>query len=371
MLTIIPETFELKFHHLVGAACAVFLACAALPALAGPIQPFLDNLVRKEKLPGAVLLVSGPQGRQIAVSGVANRETREPMSANTRFYIASSGKLVTAAVIQQMLLDRRFKLSDPIFGWVKDIKGIGKLRNVRTATIEQLLKHRSGLAEYYTDDFEEAAAGQPDKRWSVEESLGFAFGEEAMSKAGREYNYSDTNYVLLGRLIEQVDQAAYAASVLRRIFDPLGLTSTTIGATRGDAGLAHGYAAAGRNQFEDVSYLGWNAITGDGAVVTTVSDYETFLLALFRDARLLPAKVVAQMCSAQAEDPDSGYGLGCMVEDTPWGEAWGHDGSISGFNAETWYIPEIGVTVVFFTNGDFKSDDPDIVVKAVKAYLKK
>lgn len=56
---------------------------------------------------------------------------------------------------------------------------------------------------------------------------------------------------------------------------------------------------------------------------------------------------------------------------TPWGEAWGHNGAISGFNADTWNIPKRGVTVVFFTNGDFRSDDPDVVVRAVRAYLKK
>ncbi len=355
---------------IVSAALALLACATPLLAIAGPIQPYLDQLVKKEKLPGAVLLISGPQGRQVAASGVANLKTLEPMTENTRFYIASSGKLVTSAAMLQLVQEKRLRLAEPVFTWIKDVKGIGKLRNIRSVTVEQLLKHRSGLAEYYTDEFEAAAEKQPEKRWSADESLAFAFDEDAQAKPGREYNYTNTNYVLLGRLLEQVDQTSYASSVQRRIFDPLGMSNTSIGTIKANAGLAHGYKAKGRNKFENVSYSGWNAITGDGAVVTTVADYESFLLALFRDAKILPSKIVAQMCTPQDEEPDSGYGLGCSIDDTPWGVAWGHNGSISGFNADTWYIPKLGVTVVFFTNGDYKSDDPEIVVKAVKAYLK-
>lgn len=362
----------MKPHHILGAAIAALLVgMAASSAVAGPIQPFLDQFVKKEKLPGAVLLISGPQGRQIAVSGVANLKTKEPITADTRFYIASSGKLATAAATLQMVQEKRLKLDEPVFNWVKNVKGIDKLRNIRSVTVEQLLKHRSGLAEYYNDDFEDEAAQRPQKRWSADESLAFAFGEKAQSKPDQEHNYTNTNFVLLGRIMEEVDQTSYANSVQRRIFTPLGMSASSIGAPKATTGLAHGYAADERDKLEDVSYSGWSAITGDGAVVTTAANYEAFLLALFRDGKVLPPKTVAQMCRPQREELDSGYGLGCANEETPWGDAWGHNGSIPGFNADTWFIPKLGVTVVFFTNGDYQSDEPDVVVKAVKAYLKK
>ena len=123
----------------------MLLAHAAMPAWAGPIQPLLDRLVKEERLPGAVLLVSGPEGRQIAAAGVANRQTLEPMTPHTRFYIASSGKLVTATMALQLVQEGRLGLSDPVLPWVSDIEGITGLRNIRVVTLEQLLKHRSGL----------------------------------------------------------------------------------------------------------------------------------------------------------------------------------------------------------------------------------
>lgn len=360
----------MKHHRFFGAAIAALLVTiSAAPTMAGPIQPFLDQFVKKEKLPGAVLLVSGPQGRQIAVAGVANRKTQEPVTPDTRFYIASSGKLATAAATLQLVQEKRLKLNEPVFNWVKSVKGIDKLRNIRTVTLEQLLKHRSGLAEYYDDDFEAEAAAQPQKRWSADESLAFAFGQKAQSRPDHEYNYTNTNFVLLGRIIEEAEQASYASAIERRLFKPLGMAASSIGAPKATAGLARGYSADERDRLQDVSYSGWSAITGDGAVVTTAADYEAFLLALFRDGKVLPMKTAAQMCSPQREEPGSGYGLGCSNEETPWGPAWGHNGSIPGFNADTWYLPKIGVTVVFFTNGDY--EDPDVVVKAVKAYLKK
>lgn len=359
----------LKPLHFFVATAAVLVLAAPAMALAGPLQRFLDQLVKKEKLPGAVLLVSGLDGRQIATAGVANLKTQEPVTEHTRFYIASSGKLVTAVAALQLVQENKVKLKEPAYKWVKGIEGIQALRNIRSVTVEQLLKHRSGLAEYYTDAFGEDANDNRDKRYSIQESLAFAYDEDAEFKPGAEYGYNNSNYVVLGGVIEQADNTSYAKAVQRRIFDAVGMPSSTVGAKPASAGLAHGYDFD-RGRPTDVSYTGWNAITGDGAVVTTAGDYAAFLNALFRDSKLLPAKTVAQMCKPQVEEPSSGYGMGCSIVDTPWGEAWGHDGSITGFNAETWFIKRLGITVVFFTNGDFKSDEPDLLVRAVKAYLK-
>ena len=353
----------------VGVATVLALAVPSL-AVAGSIQSFLERLIKKEKLPGAVLLISGPNGRQIATAGVANLKTQEPVTEHTRFYIASSGKLVTAVAALQLVEENKVKLKAPAFKWVKGIGGIKDLRNIRSVTVEQLLKHRSGLAEYFGDGFGEDANENRTKRYSAEESLAFAYGEDPEFKPGAEYGYNNTNYVLLGSLIEKADNTSYAKAIQRRIFNRVGMASTSIGARPSESGLARGYEFE-RNRRKDVSYTGWNAITGDGGVVTTAGDYAAFMHALFRESKLLSARMVERMCQAQEEEPDSGYGMGCRHSDTPWGVAWGHDGSITGFNAETWYIKSLDLTVVFFANGDFQSEEPDVLVRAVKAYLKR
>jgi D-alanyl-D-alanine carboxypeptidase len=346
----------------------LFAASPNVALAAGPLQQYLDRLAAAEKFPGAVLLVSDPKGREVALAGLANLKTREPVSAQTRFYVASCGKLATAAVVLQLVEEKKLRLSDSVYPWVKSIPNISKLRNIREVKIEQLLNHRSGLAEYFTDDFEAQAAAQPGKIFSVDESLAFAFGEPAQAHPGQGYSYTNTNYVLLGRLIEEAEQASYAAVLKRRIFDVVGMSNTTVGA-QGGPGVARGYGGKGRKR-DDVSFLGWNAVTGDGAIVTTALDYEAFLHALFRDSKLLPRAAVARMCRVQQEEPDSGYGLGCSVNPTRWGEAWGHSGVVTGYNAEAWFIPKSGVTVVFLANGDYINDDVDVVKGATRAFLK-
>lgn len=363
---------KLSFQPLTTAALTALLTLALAPAAhAGPLQAFLDRFIEKEDLPGAVLLVSGPDGREIAASGVARRKPREDMTPETRFYIASSGKLTTATATLQLVKEGKLQLDEPVWPRLKDVPGLAKLRNIQSVTLDQLLKHRTGLAEYYTDEFEAKASRQPDKRFSAAESLAFAYGERPQGKPGRQHEYTNTNYVLLGELVERTDRQPFERALQQRIFGPVGMSHTSVGARKTEKGLAHGYSYDDEGRLRDISASGWSAITGDGPIVTTAADYEAFLFALFRDGKLLPKAQVARMCTPQAEEPDSEYGLGCQVMDTPWGQAWGHNGSVPGFNADTWYIPKLGIAVVFMTNGDPDSEDPDIVVRAVKAYLKK
>ena len=166
---------RLPLWRLLAVPCIGLFGASA--ALAGDLQPFLDRFIEKEDLPGAVLLVSGPQGRQVVASGVARRKPREAMTTDTRFYIASSGKLTTATAALQLVKEGKQQLDEPVWPRLKDVPGLAQLRNIQSVTLDQLLKHRTGLAEYYTDAFEAKARRQPDKRFSAAESLAFAYGE--------------------------------------------------------------------------------------------------------------------------------------------------------------------------------------------------
>lgn len=338
-------------------------------ARAEPLQPTLDRIARQDKLPGAVLLVSGPNGRQFVASGRANVWSRAPMLPNTRFYIASSGKLVTTAAILQLVGEGRIALSDRIYNAVKGIPGIDRLANVREVTLAQLLTHRSGMAEYYADAFTNAADKQKDRIFSADESLAYAYGLAAEDRPGNAYSYCNTNFVLLGRIIELLDRSSYADSLKRRIFDRAGMTATTVGARRGASNLAYAHVRDDDGPWQDVSHAGWNSITGDGGIVTTAADYEAFLFALFRDGRLLPARELRQALTVPRGNQEDSYGHGVEVKSSAWGALYGHDGYIPGFTAETWYLAELKTAVVFLTNGD-RARDTDVVKQIVRAYLR-
>ncbi len=350
---------SLQLLRLVSISLFVF----ANASLAGAqnLQQFLDKTIKEERVAGAVLLVISPKGREFAVAGLADLKLRDAVKENTRFYIASSGKLMTSAVIFQLEQEGKLSLQAKAANLMAPFPGLGRIDHIKSVTVEQLLKHRSGLAEYYGDEFEKAASKDPSKRWNVEESLKFIFDEKANDQPGRAYEYVNTNYVLLGHLIASLDRGTYENSLKGRLFEHLALANTTVGARPSESNLAHGYARNERGQNKDVSQSGWSAITGDGAIVTTASDYAVFLRALFRDQRILQKENVRRMCERQREEPGSDYGLGCMVLKTRGGDAWGHNGSIPGFSAQAWYIPKGDTTIVFFANGDVEADSAEFI----------
>lgn len=354
--------------RMAAAACFV-LALGAGQCLASEsaLHTYLARFVDDARLPGAVLAVTSPAGTVVATAGVAQVASNEPVRPDTRFYIASSGKLMTSAAVLQLEQAGKFQLKDKVVHLIEPFAGMRGIANIERVTVAHLLKHRSGLAEYYGDAFERAAQKAPNKRWSVAESLSFIVDEDANDEPGASYEYVNSNYVLLGHLIASQDRSTYEQAIRQRLIQPLGLTHTTVGARADEPNLAHGYEQTRNGRLKDVSHGGWSAVTGDGGIVTTAPDYGVFLRALFRDHKVVGKEAVRRMCTRQREEPDADYGLGCMVIRTQGGDAWGHNGSITGFNAEAWYVPKLDVSMVLLANGAYEAESADIIRQVLKA----
>lgn len=353
-------------------ATALWAVAAAVPTVAQAadaqaLQRYLNSFVQAQELPGAVLAVTDAAGSVVVASGQANLATGAPVTPDTRFYIASSGKLMTGAAVLQQVEAGQYRLQDKVLRLLEPFAGLRRIANIDRVTVEQLLKHRSGLAEYYDDAFERAARKQPNKRWTAAESLSFIVDEEANDEPGASHEYVNSNFVLLGHLVASQDGQSYEQSIRRRLIEPLRLTHTTVGADPSDDRLAHGYTLNRRGRPADVSRGGWTAITGDGAIVTTAGDYDRFVRALLRDGQVLSKSAVQRMCTRQREEPDADYGMACMVIRTAGGDAWGHNGAIDGFNAETWYVPKRDVSIVLLANGEYEADSTDIIRQVLKA----
>jgi D-alanyl-D-alanine carboxypeptidase len=274
---------------------------------------------------------------------------------------------MTGAAVLQQVQAGRYRLQDKVLRLLTPFAGLRRIAQIERVTVEQLLKHRSGLAEYYGDAFERAARKSPDKRWTAAESLAFIVDEDASDEPDAGYEYVNSNYVLLGHLVASQDGQTYEQAIRRRLIEPLRLTHTTVGADPSDPSLAHGYTLNRRGRPADVSRGGWTAITGDGAIVTTAGDYDRFVRALLRDGKVLERPMVQRMCTRQREEPDADYGMACMVIRTVGGDAWGHNGAIDGFNAEVWYLPRRDVSIVLLANGEYDADSAGIIRQVLKA----
>lgn len=338
----------------VGVVIALIAAIAfATPVTAQDLelQQMLDSFVASEEIPGAALLISAPDRRWLVTSGVADLETETPVTPKTRFYAASVGKMPVAAAILSLVEEGTLSLDQEVWPLVDDIAGIERLENADIVTLVQLLNHTSGLSEYLVDEFASASAAAPAKVWSPEEALAFAYNDPAPADIGQVFEYTNTNYVLLGHILATISGSLEAA-LARHVFDPAGMVDSSVGADESDKLLARGYIDDGQT---DVSLQAWNSILGDGPIITNVLDVEKFTFALLRDERIVSAGLLAQMTTGS--DLEESYGLGIGVDEDDWGEWFGHSGGYDGFEADVRYYPDDEVALIYLSNGNQISEE--------------
>lgn len=313
------------------------------------LQALFSNWLDEEEIAGGALLISTPDVRWIVTAGVSNRETQTQVTPDTRFYAASTGKMIVAAAILTAVDEGRIALDDPVDGFLTTLEGADQLDRAGTVTIEQLLNHSSGLPEYLTYDFLDASFAAPTTRWSASDALAYAYDEPAIP-AGDRFEYTNSNYVILGHILETLD-GSLAQSLQRWVFRRADMMATTVGAPP-DPGtqFAHGYDVDG----EDVSALGWNSILGDGPVITTVGDLEAFARALFASQRIISFASRDDMVTPSTLEPY--YGLGVGIDEDDFGIFYGHAGGYDGFEADLRYYPDHDLVLTYLVNGNQLSD---------------
>lgn len=348
-------------------ALAPILGFTALQALAPQhpaLQAELESLVKESGAPGASLAVILPGGRLItATAGVADRERGTPMRPDHRLFSGSIGKTYVAAVVLQFAAEGRLSLDDPLAKHLGDRPWYPRLPNGPAITLRHLLSHASGLPEYVEQEaLWQAIAANPDRSWTPEARLSYILGARPHFPAGRGFAYADTNYILLGMVVERVTGRSYEEVQAERLLNPLGLGETRAANRRELPGLCAGYSALpaffhqptktgeeGRYGFNP--QLEW---TG-GGLVGTASDLARWGAALFggkvlSEAWLTRMRTPSGWPTGMADGAE--YGLGLILWQTPYGPAWGHSGFVPGFNAVLEHLPQRGITLALMCNSD-------------------
>ncbi len=329
---------------------------AAQDTYQAELEELFAEILREEGIPGGVLLVSAPNERYMAAVGVANLETGQPVTPDTRFYAGSTGKMLIAAAILVAVDEGRIALDDPIDRFLASIHGADALDRAGLVTIEHLLNHSSGLPEYLGEDFFIASYDVPETRWTVAEALSYARGKEAIAP-GTRFEYTNTNYVILGHILATLD-GSLAESLQRWVLRHAQMSATTIGAPPNPGDLfAHGYSPDG----QDVSALGWNSVLGDGPIMTTAADLEAFGRALFTQQTIISNATRRVMGTPSELNP--GYALGLVIGLDDFGIWAGHAGGYDGFQADLRYYPQSDLLLTYLVNGNQQSD-VDILTEA-------
>jgi D-alanyl-D-alanine carboxypeptidase len=315
-----------------AAVVVALTVCVTAATAAPPKRENLASLARtlvRSGAPGAIVYVRTPTATRSGAAGFADLGAHVSMRAADHFRIASVSKAFVSAVVLQLEAEGKLDIDDSVEKWLP-----GAVPNGSAITLRELMNHTSGLFDYTADpDFGNAVLTNPSRSWAPRELLSYGVAHAPLFAPGQNWQYSNTNYVVLGLVAEAVAGKPLGQSLRERIFTPLGLSSTTFPLEIAlDPAFVHGYVTLGGSSLIDAAPLlnptyAWAA----GAIVSNARDVTAFYRALFT-GKVLPARQFAEM-KAAAQFSGT-YGLGIEFEFTKCGRAYGHNGSLPGWRNE-------------------------------------
>lgn len=298
-------------------------------------------------IPGAILLEKQGSSKQLLAAGRADITSNESLQARAKFRIGSITKTFVATVVLQLAQEGRVSLDAPIDQYLP-----GLLNDQGTITVRELLNHTSGLYDYTAN--QDWFIGTTQNRvFQPEDLISMTKDEPLAFTPGSQWQYSNTNYIVLGMLVQTVTKHNLGTELQHRIFDPLNLQNTSFPTSSGNIKgyYAHGYVLNENNQPLDVTSLNPSGAWAAGAIVSNAKDVAHFYRALFQGKLLNPA-MLTQMQTAVNEAPGDTsfqYGLGIERVEDACGVIWGHGGQIFGYQSAAYWNPSINRMVVFAT----------------------
>ena len=313
------------------------------------VERYLDEESAYKGFQGVALVAQGNEIKFAKAYGNADYDDNIVNKVNTRFAIASNTKQFTAVAIMQLMEDGKINLDDTID------KYFPKFKYANQITVRELLQMRSGLVDYLNaaelyfkdeeslkilNDYREKAYFDEyvsDSRWTADIILNNLYLSELQFEPGQAYNYCNTNYYLLGLIIEQASGVSYEDYIKENIFKPCGMKISSMSAEDTDA-KGHGSVESG----EIVVNPKFTFAAGN--IYTNVYD-------LLRWERMLhTGKLLSQESYNEMITPseDSGYGFGLIISDG----IIRHSGVIDGFNSYTEYDSAKDITIIILENYD-------------------
>ena len=346
----------------VPVAAAIALGAVGGAASAAPSKGEAESLKSRAQglvddgYPAALAAVSDAEGESAGVAvGKGNLETGQapPMDGEVR--IGSNTKTFVAVVVMQMVQEGRVGLDEPIETYLPGlIRGEGI--DGSKITVRQLLQHTSGLPEHTDYYFSSNAAALENIQHYIpaRDLLDVALSKPAAFEPGTQWSYSNTNYIVLGMLIERVSQRPVGEQIDQRIIKKLGLSHTYFPAP-GDRSIKgthpQGYHLSVDGELEDITEMDPAWAWAAGAMVSTPSELNTFFQAVL-DGRLLTQTSIDEMKNGAVDasshlGPGTVYGLGLIGTSLSCGgTSWGHGGTIHGYQTDNAVGPD-GTAAIF------------------------
>lgn len=358
----------------------------AKSALDEDFQATLDDFQRRYSFPGATaayVLNDGTVG--VAATGFSDAEAGILMTSHSRMLAASIGKSFVAAVLISLSCEGVLDLDAPISQWLGNRPWFSRLPGHDVITLRHLMTHSSGLPDHV---YQKKFADEVSSRWREEENpftpedlITFILDLPQLFKPGKGWSYTDTGYILIGLVIEELTGRSFYNEIRDRFLLPNNLDLTAPADSRFLPGLASGYVS------ED-NVFGFPCKTTDsngmllwhpgiewagGGLVSSSEDLARWGWVLFR-GNALPEGCLKELINSvpvNRETEDIRYGAGIAVyRNGPHGTVYGHGGWIPGYSSSLRYYNDYGIAIAFQINTDIGiADDSTPVLREMEARL--
>lgn len=322
-------------------------------SLAEALQSALEDASRGIATPGSVAAVRFADGSAwVGTYGVSRSDTGAPVTDDLAFRAGSITKTLIAAVVLQLVDEGELSLEDTADAWYPQIP------NAAQVTLRDLLGHTSGLRSYTEiGEFYSALSEDDPDDPGIDTIIGWSADDGPQFAPGAAYSYSNTNYFVLGRILERELDEELDVVLARRVYGPVGLEHTWIDGY-GEPSEPTEVSGGHLNGLPDRP-LSPDWRWASGGLNADARDLVRWAEALV-DGDLVPADLREDMFSPSALSVSAGesYGLGVRVRDLPCGRALGHTGSTMGFQSDMFRTDQ-GVTIVTHAN-DFFSEASEI-----------
>ncbi len=309
----------------------------------------------KTAVPGVLVGVWDGSGHAyVHAFGYADLAKRRPLSAADHFRIGSNTKTFVVAVLLQLVDEKRLSLDDPISRFSIGVT----IPNADKITVRELCQMRSGLFEAYDSPEMAKMNVKPNMTFDPRTIIRWAVRQRPYFPPGQGYHYSNTNYLIIGLIVERVAHDTVGDQIRKRLIAPFGLTHTLYPETQTMPDpWAHGYALDAHRRWEDVSgTIPVSLMGAAGAMISDMGDMKRWIELYVTGKTSAPATYRALTQCVPTGQPGLafGLGLGCSVG---W---YGYTGGLPGYNTADYYFPATGAMVVAWVDVQANSPSPGV-----------
>jgi CubicO group peptidase (beta-lactamase class C family) len=316
------------------------------------LRELMDKKAAEDTFAGAVIVAKDGVPIFAETRGLADRETGEPNTLDTKFRIASMGKMFTAVSTMKLVEDGKINLDDTLDKYLPDYPNNDVASKV---TIRQLLNHTSGLGDIFTDEYYK----DPSKFKETADYIKANADNPLGAEPGTKFAYSNYGYVLLGAIIEKASGQPYESFLKEKIFDPLGMKDTGMRPEHEHVeGRSKGYtsetqakdeASAGPPYKSNEDTLPYKP-TSAGGSYSTANDLLKFANAL-KDNKLISEETKKLMITPTQKDNPFAYGS-IERENNDGEKSYGHAGGAEGMSSDLQIFEKSGYAVISLSNLD-------------------